>query len=254
MSTTPRNNSNASHKNSGLTQEAWKKAMDQFGPWIHKRARRIAFQLPTHVAATLYEDLVGAGFRGFVEAMQRLDPKRSETAVPFVKQTISGAMLDELRRLDPLSRDQRRRQRVLRDSERDLTGKLGRRPTDEELACGARMTIEELQHTAAQSVPAPLSLDAPLCSDGDLLVNLLADDQTRDPQEETLRREQQRLVLDAMRRLPETHQMVVRRYYLEASTLEHIGDSLNVCAARASQIRKDAVDRIRRDISERLAS
>jgi RNA polymerase sigma factor for flagellar operon FliA len=254
MSTKPRHKENLSNKNCGLTQEVWKQAMKQYGPWIHRRARRMAFQLPTHVATNLYEDLVGAGFRGFVEAIQRLDPNRPETTEAFVKQTISGAMLDELRRLDPLSRDQRRRQRALRDVERALTGKLGRLPTADEMACGARMTLEELHKTAAQSTPTLLSLDAPLCSDGDALVNMLPNEQSENPHEEALVREQQRMVFDAMERLPETHQMVVRRYYLEANTLESIGNRLNVCAARASQIRKEAVDRIRRDISERLAS
>jgi RNA polymerase sigma factor for flagellar operon FliA len=236
-----------------ISNGEWEKAIAQYGPWIHKRARKIARKLPTHVARNLYEDLVGVGFRGFVEAMQRLDPERPESSEAYVRQHIAGAMLDELRRLDPLSRDQRRRQRGLREVERSLTRKLGRPPTEDEMVRAAKTTVDDYRRVVSEAVPPLLSLDAPPGGEGEPLINLVDDGHT-DPQEQTLEVERRRLLLDAVGRLPSTHRMVVQRYYFKGDTLVNIGDGLNVCAARVSQIRKEAVDRIRRDVAERLAS
>jgi len=236
-----------------LTQSQWRSATDRFGPWIHSKARRMASQLPSH-ARNLYEDLVGVGFRGFVEAMQRLDPARPDSSEAYVKQLITGAMLDELRRVDPLSRDQRRRQRELRDVERGLTRSLNRPPTAEELAQAASMRLEEYHRVAAEAAPVVLSLDVSPTGQGDALVNLIGDERSCDPQEHTLEQERQQLVAEAIQRLSPTQRMVVQRYYFEGHTLQYIGDGLNVCAARASQIRKEAVDRLRDDVHQRLAS
>jgi RNA polymerase sigma factor for flagellar operon FliA len=231
----------------------WEQATAQFGPWIHRRARRIARQLPTHVARNLYEDLVGVGFRGFVEAIRRLDPDRPESSEAYVRQHITGAMLDELRRLDPLSRDQRRRQRALREVERSLTRKLGRPPSEDEMVQATKISTEDYRRRVSEAVPPPLSLDAPTSWEGEPLINMVDDGQT-DPQEQTLEVERRKLLIEAVGRLPSTHRMVVQRYYFKGDTLVNIGNGLNVCAARVSQIRKEAVDRIRRDVAERLAS
>jgi len=214
----------------------------------------MASQLPTHVGRDLYEDLVGVGFRGFVEAMQRLDPERPETSEAYVKQFITGAMLDELRRLDPLSRDQRRRQREMREIERGLTRGLGRLPSQDEIAVASKMSIGDYHRVAGETTPLMLSLDSSPTEDGESLGNMIGDESVADPQQQTLVRERSRLLRDAMTRLSATHRMVVQRYYFEGDTLQTIGDGLNVCAARASQIRKEAVDRMRDEIVQRLAS
>lgn len=239
---------------SDLSKEEWQKATEQFGPWIHRKARKFASYLPPHVAQNLYEDLVGVGFKGFVEAMRRLDPEREESQEAYVRQVITGAMLDELRRLDPLTRDQRRRQRALRTMERGLTAKLGRPPTEDELACGARKSLSELRKVSADGNPIMISLDSSARADGDPLVNRMADPSASDPFESMLLKERSKLMSDAIGRLPSPYGNVLKKYYFEGNTLQSIGDTMNVCAARASQIRREAVIRLRRELGERLAS
>ena len=238
----------------GISREEWRDATARYGPWIRGRARRITRQLPAHVARNIYEDLVGVGFRGFVEAMGRLDRGRPETWDAYIKQLISGAMLDELRRLDPLTRGQRRQRRRLREAERGLTASLGRCPTEEEVVRAAGMELDEYRRRVPHAAPAPVSLDAPAAGAGEALINLVDDGGRFDPQEDVLDGERRRILREAVDRLPPPHQTVVQRYYFEGDTLGTIGSGLNVCAARVSQIRKEAVDRIRKDVGERLAS
>src|SRR5437016_357894 len=75
-------------------------------PTIHRIAHQLARRLPRHIRI---DDLVGAGFHGLVIAYTRFDPARGEGFGAYAEFRIRGAMLDELRALDPLSRDQRAR-------------------------------------------------------------------------------------------------------------------------------------------------
>lgn len=241
------------NRRSRLSKDQWRMATAKFSTCIHQRARKLTRHLPQHIAANLYEDLVGVGFRGFVEAMHKLDPARKESSDAYVSQVITGAMLDELRRLDPLTRDQRRKQREIRTAERALTRSLGRAPSDEELARATGRGVDELRDLRAETNPITVSLDAPVKHEGDPMLSLVADRSSEDPFERTLAREKRHLVREAIDRLPHPQRTVLRRYYLEGSTLQTIGASMNVCAARASQIRKEAVTRLRRDLADRLA-
>jgi RNA polymerase sigma factor for flagellar operon FliA len=237
-----------------LSKQAWQEATTQFGPWIHRKARKFASCLPPHIAQNLYEDLVGVGFKGFVEAMRKVDPERKESQEAYVRQVITGAMLDELRRLDPLTRDQRRQQRALRTVERGLTSKLGRLPTEDEMAQGSRKSLADYRKAAADNNPIMLSLDTPLRAEGDALVNRMADPTSADPYKNALKTERRKLMVDAIGRLPTPYRTVLKKYYFEGNTLQSIGDTMNVCTARASQIRREAVLRLRRELGERLAS
>src|SRR5262245_116454 len=76
-------------------------------------ARRIALKMARRCATSISrEDLIAAGMLGLTEAASRYDETSSEPFLPFAAQRIRGAILDELRRGDPLTR--RARQHVRR--------------------------------------------------------------------------------------------------------------------------------------------
>jgi RNA polymerase sigma factor for flagellar operon FliA len=233
-----------------LTTKQWREATDRYGSWIQGLAKKLAGTLPYHVRANLQEDLVAAGFRGFVQAIQRVDADRAETADAYVRQTIKGAMLDEMRRRDPLSRDQRRRQRELRAVERRLVAQLGRQPTDEEMARASRRSLADYQAEAVETRPQLSSLDANINEGGLTLLDQLPDTRSTTPFDAALLRERRSLVAGALDALPATHRRVIREYYFHGDTLEQIGTRMSVCAARASQIRKEAVQRLRSALAE----
>src|SRR5262245_41779216 len=72
-----------------------------FAPVIRQNALRIARRLPPHISV---EDLIGAGFMGLVDAYRRYEPSRCDRFDAYAEYRIRGAMLDELRLHDPLSR------------------------------------------------------------------------------------------------------------------------------------------------------
>ena len=103
----------------------------KFFPYIEKVARRLARRLPAHVEI---DDLISSGVIGLMEAAERFDPSRVDRFEAFAEFRIRGAMLDDLRSRDTLSRDMRRLSNELRDATRRLEAQLGRTPDQEEIA------------------------------------------------------------------------------------------------------------------------
>src|ERR1043165_1293772 len=113
----------------------------KFFPYIEKVARRLARRLPAHVEI---DDLISSGVIGLMEAAERFDPERVDRFEAFAEFRIRGAMLDDLRSRDTLSRDMRRLSNELREATRKLEAQLGRTPDQEEIAQRLGVGVEEL--------------------------------------------------------------------------------------------------------------
>src|SRR5688500_756671 len=113
----------------------------KFFPYIEKVARRLARRLPAHVEI---DDLISSGVIGLMEAAERFDPKRVDRFEAFAEFRIRGAMLDDLRSRDTLSRDMRRLSNELREATRRLEAQLGRTPDQGELAKQLGLGVDEL--------------------------------------------------------------------------------------------------------------
>src|SRR5579871_5189071 len=113
----------------------------KFFPYIEKVARRLARRLPAHVEI---DDLISSGVIGLMEAAERFDPNRVDRFEAFAEFRIRGAMLDDLRSRDTLSRDMRRLSNELRDATRRLEGQLGHTPDRDEIANHLGVGLEEI--------------------------------------------------------------------------------------------------------------
>ena len=155
----------------------------KFFPYIEKVARRLARRLPAHVEI---DDLISSGVIGLMEAAERFDPKRVDRFEAFAEFRIRGAMLDDLRSRDTLSRDMRRLSNELRDATRRLESQLGRTPDQEEIARRLGVGVDELyarqQKLSGSSV---VGID----DAGPDLLERTGDDTAADPFEIASRRE-----------------------------------------------------------------
>src|SRR5262247_4170921 len=113
----------------------------KFFPYIEKVARRLARRLPAHVEI---DDLISSGVIGLMEAAERFDPNRVDRFEAFAEFRIRGAMLDDLRSRDTLSRDMRRLSNELREATRRLEAQLGRSPDHQERAEPLGLEVDEL--------------------------------------------------------------------------------------------------------------
>src|ERR1051326_4539424 len=109
---------------------------------VYYVARRIHERLPQHVP---FEDLVHAGVIGLIDAVRKYNPKKNASLKSFASFRIRGAILDSLRAQDWGSRPLRRKGRSVSESITKLSNKLGRQPTEEEIAFDLEMEVSELQ-------------------------------------------------------------------------------------------------------------
>src|SRR4051794_758227 len=111
-------------------------------PIVRFLARRIHERLPQHVEM---EDLVSAGVVGLMDALSKFDPMKKVQFRSYAQFRIRGAILDSLRTLDWSPRDLRRKGRAVEEAMRTLTARLGKAPTEAEVAAQMDMKLGEYQ-------------------------------------------------------------------------------------------------------------
>jgi RNA polymerase sigma factor FliA len=216
----------------------------KFFPYIEKVARRLARRLPAHVEI---DDLVSSGVIGLMEAAERFDPKRVDRFEAFAEFRIRGAMLDDLRSRDTLSRDMRRLSNELREATRKLESQLGRTPDQEEIASTLGLDVDELyarqQKLSGSSV---VGID----DAGPDFLERTGDETAPDPFEVTAHRETLARLIAGVDDLPEKMQQVLSLYYVENLNLKEIGQVLGVTESRVCQIHGEATRRLRESLAE----
>jgi RNA polymerase sigma factor for flagellar operon FliA len=211
----------------------------RYYPCVAKIAKLLARRLP---ASTDLGELISAGALGLIEAAARFDPARGESFEAFATIRIRGAMLDDIRVRDTMSRDMRRALRAISRSTGLLTQRLGRAPAEQEVAEHVGISLDELRaRRARHSGARVLGLDdvAP-----DFLERV-ADERADDPQELVARRELMSQLAADIAALPPRMQQVLALYYKENLSLREIGLVLGVTECRVCQIHGEATKRLR---------
>src|ERR1700724_1754072 len=112
-------------------------------PQVQYVARRIHARLPAHV---LLEYLVHAGILGLMDAVRKFDPSKNVQLKHYAEFRIRGAILDSLRQVDWSPRTLRRQARRLEQAILDCKARLGRDPTEPEIAAELQISLGNLQH------------------------------------------------------------------------------------------------------------
>jgi RNA polymerase sigma factor for flagellar operon FliA len=227
-----------------------------YAPIVKYVAGRLGSGLPAHVDEG---DLVSYGLLGLISAIERYDPDRDVKFETYAIARIKGSILDELRALDWVPRSVRSRARQIERAMSELEARLGRAPSDEELAKKVGVTVEELENTltdiSRSSIAALDELWTISGSGGDqvALIDTIEDTQGPEPQSAFAQTELREMVADAITSLPEREKLVITLYYYEDLTLREIGEVLGVTESRVSQLHTKAVLRLKARLSGSVA-
>jgi RNA polymerase sigma factor for flagellar operon FliA len=222
-----------------------------YAPLVKYVAGRLGSGLPTHVDQG---DLVSYGLLGLIGAIERYDPERDIKFETYAMARIKGAIIDELRSLDWVPRSVRARAREIERAITELEARLGRAPTDEEIAAKIGISNEELEESLtdiSRSSIAALDELWSVSGEGDQisLLDTIEDPSGARPAEALDETETKELLADAISRLPEREKLVVTLYYYEELTLREIGEVLGVTESRVSQLHTKAVLRLKSRLS-----
>jgi RNA polymerase sigma factor FliA len=187
---------------------------------------------------------MGAGCIGLADALAKYDragPDRFEAYADF---RIRGAMIDELRSYDPLSRDLRDLNNRIATAVRKLTCELGRPPEETEIADVLRLPLVEFRMRLAKlSFGGIVSLD----TTGNEGIDGLEvwDDGTDGAESQLLCAERRDRLASAISELPERLQTLLKLYYEQDCTLREIGEQMGFTESRACQLHSEAIQRLR---------
>jgi RNA polymerase sigma factor FliA len=213
-------------------------------PTVRYLARRIHERLPQHVEL---DDLISAGVVGLIDAFSKFDHTKKVQFKSYAQFRIRGAILDSLRTLDWSPRELRRKGRAVEEAIRSVTHKIGRAPSEQEIA--KEMDVDLIQYQQLLGELKGLEIGSLHMerseNSGDEELSYIPGSPDEDPLFRCLQGEMKQRLTDAIEELPEKERMVLTLYYYEELTMKEIGLTLGVVESRVSQIHSSAVVRLR---------
>lgn len=219
----------------------------QYAPLVKYVAGRVAIGMPNAVD---FDDLVQCGMFGLFDAISKFDPTKHVKFKTYAVTRIRGAIFDELRAIDWVPRSVRQKAREVQDTVRGLEASLGRAATDEEIAAGMGIAVKEFQRILVKVAgTAVVSLnDVWHGGEDDDRVSIAESIESpveAGPATIAEKEEMKRVIVEAIKDLPENEQQVLVLYYYEELTLKEIGQVLEVTESRVSQLHTKARLRLR---------
>lgn len=214
-------------------------------PLVKLVSGRLLSNLPKHVRM---DDMYSTGVMGLIKAVERFDPSRKAKFETYAQLVVKGAIIDEMRSLDWVPRSVHQKANEIEGATHSLQQKLGRDPSDEEVAKELGVSIEKYDELILRVRPAILlSLDKAGEEDasGVHLSERIADEKVKTSYEVAERREFGELLEEAIHALPEQEKTVLVLYYYENLMLREIGKIMGVTESRISQIHTKALIRLK---------
>ncbi|MDQ7778503.1 MAG: FliA/WhiG family RNA polymerase sigma factor [Planctomycetota bacterium] len=207
----------------------------EYLPIVKYHAERLTARLPHNVDP---EDLASVGIFGLLDAIAKFDLGRGVKFETYCSSRIRGAMLDELRALDWAPRLLRAKGHKLEKAYDALESRLGRAPTDCEMANEVGVPLNELDEMLKEISAASLvSLSAKIHGGEDATsleeMEVLEDKKSKSPIREYHKRE---VVNFICKRCSRKERLILTLYYFEELTMKEIGATLDLSESRVCQI------------------
>ncbi|MCS7298700.1 MAG: FliA/WhiG family RNA polymerase sigma factor [Spirochaetia bacterium] len=210
-----------------------------------------------------YDDLIGWGIDGLIDAIERFDPDRGVKFKTYAIIRIRGAIYDKLREMDWIPRSVRQIEKEYHRAVSELQYELGEKPSEDMIAEKLGVSPEEFEETSLKLQSSRNyinSLDDMLFSDSSSDSTLTLEDMIEAPEETTnpetivIRNEIIEKIKEAIKELPEKELQVIMLYYHEELTLKEIGAVLNVTESRVSQLHARALELLKEKLKPFLKS
>jgi RNA polymerase sigma factor for flagellar operon FliA len=216
----------------------------QYVPLVRRLAHHMIAKLPANVEL---DDLIQVGMIGLSEALTRYEAAQGVQFKTFATQRIRGAMIDELREGDWMSRGSRKSQKDIERAVQRVEQRLGRSAKESEIAAELGMALDEYQELLNKVRGTQLVYLEDMGGDEDAegFLDRHTGDTEADPLN-LLRNERLRSALvEAIKSLPEREQYIMSMYYEKDLNLKEIAAVLGVTESRVCQLHSQSVARLR---------
>ena len=217
-------------------------------PQVRLIARRIHDRLPGSVNL---EDLISTGIVGLIGAIDNFNPSLNVKLKTYAEYKIRGAILDSLRGLDWAPRQKRRKAKQIEAAIASAEQNLQRSPVEEEIAAELQVSLEEYHQWLVEIRGLNVaSLEYAGGDQGKDLLHYLPDEHESLPSAILEKSELERLLAEGIDGIPAIERTVLSLYYREELTLREIAQVVNLHESRISQLKSQAILRLRSHLSE----
>jgi RNA polymerase sigma factor FliA len=216
----------------------------QYSPLVRRLAHQMIAKLPANVEV---DDLIQVGLIGLTDALSRFDAGQGVQFETFATQRIRGAMLDELRGGDWMSRGTRRQQREIEVAVHKVEQRLGRAPSEAEIAAEMGLSLADYQDLLSKVRGTQLVyLEDMAGDDGDQdYLDRHVADEGANPVAQLQDQRMREALVAAIKNLPEREQFVMSMYYEHDMNLKEIAAVLKVTESRVCQLHSQSIARLR---------
>ena len=223
-------------------------------PQVKLIASRIHDKLPESV---VLDDLVSAGTLGLIDAVDHFDDSLNVKLKTYAEHKIRGAILDSLRSLDWAPRSKRRKSKQIEAAIQAQEKILHRTPSEDEVAVHLGITLEEYRKWLVEIRGinlAPMEQGPTGDGEGSDVLRFVSSDEDDWPSMQLERAELRRLVAETIEKLPEVERTIVTLYYRREFTLREIAKVVSLHETRVSQLKSQAILRMRGTLKRRWPS
>ena len=232
------------------TEELRNRLMENYLPLVRYNAERVHSKLPDEVDV---EDLMSAGIFGLMDAIDAFDMSRGVKFETYCAPRIRGAILDELRSMDWVPRLVRSRSSQVDQARKHLEMKLGRTPTEDEIAKKMRLSRDEYgkirKDAGAVGVVSLSRQRFETDSNKDVReIDVLEDPRQTNPLTNAQKQDLKDLITKGLSR---AERLIVVLYYYEQMTMKEIGVTLDLSESRVSQMHSSILARLKAQLQHR---
>jgi RNA polymerase sigma factor for flagellar operon FliA len=194
------------------------------------------------------DDLIQVGLIGLADALTRYEAAQGVQFETFATQRIRGAMLDELRGNDWMSRGSRKSQKDIEVAMRRLEHRLGRSPVESEIAAELGMSLTDYQSLLGKVRGTQLVYLEDMARNGeddDSYLDRHVADTAADPLNMLRDQRLRESLVVAIKGLPEREQFIMSMYYEQDMNLKEIAAVLDVTESRVCQLHSQSIARLR---------
>lgn len=223
--------------------------IEKYLPLVKYISERLLATLPKSIEL---DDLTSAGIFGLMDAIDGFDLDRGIKFKTYCTTRIRGSILDELRSQDWVPRLVRLKAHKIDRAYKVLESRLGRKPTDFEMAKELDMSLSEFGEMLDDANPVTVYSLSEKWDEGDddksvEKVDVLADKDSETPIDSL---HQKDILEFVTRNLTKKERLIIIMYYFEGLTMKEIGEVLNLTESRVCQIHSNILTRLKEQLKK----
>lgn len=228
------------------TEELMREYALKFLPIVKSEVLRFKMRVPRHIEL---EELHGVAICGLMKAFDRYRQGHDDNFGAYVRKRVRGSILDELRRLDSMSRTARKKARLYDKTIQEIEQREGRLATQKEIKKELGLNEKEFDRFLEDLRPITFFSIDEVGESGDSqgisLSERLEDPGDTSASEKMESKELLGMIRDRLRQLPDVQQKILHMYYFKDFRLAEIATVFNLSEGRICQLHTQAIRSLR---------